>query len=107
MPTYEYRCGACGHQVEVRHGIHEQGPAACEACGGTMRKALSSPAVLFKGSGWAKKDAQASSRSRSGGPAKDGGSSATETSPSAAGASRADSGTTTTGDKASSGAGKD
>lgn len=39
------------------HGIHDGGPEACEACGGTMRKVLSPPAIHFKGSGWAKKDA--------------------------------------------------
>jgi len=61
MPLYDYRCTACGREVEVMHGIHEQGPASCPDCGGAMRKALSPPAIHFKGSGWAKKDAAASS----------------------------------------------
>jgi len=59
MPLYDYRCTECGREVEVMHGIHGTGPETCEICGGAMRKALSSPAIHFKGSGWAKKDAAA------------------------------------------------
>ena len=59
MPIYDYRCAACGLEVEVTHGIHAHGPSTCTACGGAMRKALSTPAIHFKGSGWAKKDARA------------------------------------------------
>jgi putative FmdB family regulatory protein len=64
MPVYEYVCVACGHRMEVIHGIHATGPAACDACGGALRRALSAPAIVFKGSGWAKKDARASTRPR-------------------------------------------
>ena len=56
MPLYDYECRNCGHVVEVLHGINDPGPTACERCGGTMRKLLSAPAIVFKGSGWAKKD---------------------------------------------------
>ena len=59
MPRYDYRCSSCGLEVEVLHGIYENGPQACDVCGGVMRKALSAPAIHFKGSGWAKKDAAA------------------------------------------------
>ena len=61
MPLYDYRCRACGREIEVMHGIDARGPEACEACGGAMTKVLSPPAIHFKGSGWAKKDAAASS----------------------------------------------
>lgn len=57
MPTYEYICLSCARRVDVLHGIHADGPTTCEACGGTLRKAISAAAVVFKGSGWAKKDA--------------------------------------------------
>ena len=56
MPIYDYACTVCGRVVEVVHGINGQGPATCETCGGSMKKLMSSPAVHFKGSGWAKKD---------------------------------------------------
>jgi putative FmdB family regulatory protein len=62
MPIYDYRCTDCGREVEVSHGIHAAGPATCESCGGTMRKALSAPAIHFKGSGWAKKDARSAAK---------------------------------------------
>ncbi len=56
MPTYDYVCTACGHRMEVVHGIHGHHPDACPACGATMRKGFTAPTVHFKGSGWAKKD---------------------------------------------------
>ena len=63
MPIYDYVCSACGHRLEVVHGIHGHGPLACPACEaeGTMRKAFVPPAIHFKGSGWAKKDRSATS----------------------------------------------
>ena len=82
MPTYDYVCSACGHRLEVVHGIHGHGPERCPVCGGAMRKAFVAPAVHFKGSGWAKKDrgaakttkAAAKSESAEGGSAASGGS---------------------------------
>ncbi len=73
MPLYDYRCTECGREVEIRHGIDGHGPATCETCGGSMRKALSTPAIHFKGSGWAKKDAQAAAKAKptSSGASKD------------------------------------
>ncbi len=64
MPIYDYLCSACGHRMEVVHGIHGHGPEACPACGGAMRKAMVAPAVHFKGSGWAKKDRGAATRTK-------------------------------------------
>lgn len=58
MPIYDYACANCGHMVEVVHGVHDPGPTACPRCGGLLRKQLSSPAIHFRGSGWAKKDAR-------------------------------------------------
>ncbi len=56
MPIYEYVCNNCGHRMEVMHGVHDRGPASCAVCGGQVRKAFSAPAVVFKGTGWAKKE---------------------------------------------------
>ena len=55
MPLYDYIC-TNGHVTEVMHGVNDSGPAACPQCGAEMRKLLSTPAIVFKGSGWAKKD---------------------------------------------------
>ena len=58
MPIYEYTCSACGHRTDILHGIHDPAPAFCPECGaeGTLRKGFAPPAIVFKGSGWAKKD---------------------------------------------------
>jgi putative FmdB family regulatory protein len=71
MPTYDYRCAQCGREIEVMHGINDSGPSVCASCGGAMRKALSTPAIHFKGSGWAKKDAASAGRAKSTGGAAD------------------------------------
>jgi len=60
MPVYDYDCAACGRRVEVIHGVNAPGPTHCPNCGGgPLRKAISAPAVHFKGSGWAKRDRRA------------------------------------------------
>ena len=61
MPIYEYRCQDCGQVIEVLHGVDATGPTTCDVCGGPLRKMVSAPAIVFKGSGWAKKDAHAAS----------------------------------------------
>ena len=55
MPIYDYVC-ANGHTTEVIHGVNDPGPANCPVCGAPLRKALSAPTIVFKGSGWAKKE---------------------------------------------------
>ena len=71
MPIYDYACSACGHVVEVIHGINDPGPNFCPNCGveGSMRKRIVTSAVHFKGSGWAKKDRSAASSSHKTKPA--------------------------------------
>lgn len=69
MPLYDYICEN-GHIVEVMHGINDSGPSQCERCGAEMRKLLSTPAIVFKGSGWAKKD-RSSKPAAKGRPATD------------------------------------
>ena len=66
MPIYDYLCSNCRHLTEVIHGINDDGPRFCPSCGaeGTMKKALSTPTVHFKGSGWAKKDRSSTSTAR-------------------------------------------
>ncbi|HEY6057249.1 MAG TPA: FmdB family zinc ribbon protein [Candidatus Limnocylindrales bacterium] len=65
MPIYEYVCSACDHRADILHGRHDPGPHFCPACGksGTMRKTFAPPAIVFKGTGWARKDRAASTRS--------------------------------------------
>jgi putative FmdB family regulatory protein len=67
VPIYDYTCSACGRVTEVIHGIHAETPRFCPICGaeGTLRKGITTAAVHFKGSGWAKKDRSASASRRS------------------------------------------
>jgi len=55
VPTYDYICTSCGHEMEVIHSVHGEGPA-CPKCGAHMRKAIGPLAVHFKGTGWARKE---------------------------------------------------
>jgi len=67
MPVYDYDCAACGRRFEVVHGVHVDGPTSCPLCGkGPVRKAISAPAIPYKGSGWAKKERRATVASGSG-----------------------------------------
>jgi len=62
MPVYDYDCANCGRRFEVIHGVHADSPATCPLCGGgPVRKAITAPAVHYKGSGWAKKERRATS----------------------------------------------
>ena len=93
MPIYDYRCSSCGKTTEVIHGIDAPIPRFCPACGaeGTLRKTFAAPAVLFKGSGWAKKDRSSSSSARTKGSS---GSTTGDSSDAAAKTSSSDSKTT-------------
>jgi putative FmdB family regulatory protein len=66
MPIYDYLCSNCGQKTEFIHGIDAPAPRFCPVCGkeGTLRKTFATPAVHFKGSGWAKKDRSSSSGAR-------------------------------------------
>jgi putative FmdB family regulatory protein len=52
MPIYEYQCLSCGKRTEVLQRMGEGPIAACPACGGEVKKLISSPAFQFKGTGW-------------------------------------------------------
>ncbi|MCB0878628.1 MAG: zinc ribbon domain-containing protein [Thermoleophilia bacterium] len=53
MPTYEYRCAACGHQFELFQSMSAPDPEVCEQCGEkAVEKVLFAPAIHYKGSGF-------------------------------------------------------
>lgn len=56
MPIYEYACLDCGKQHEIMQKITEKPLLHCPACGGTMKKMISSTSFVLKGSGWYKTD---------------------------------------------------
>lgn len=52
MPIYEYQCLQCGKRNEALQKMSDPPLSVCEACGGELKRLVSSPAVQFKGSGW-------------------------------------------------------
>jgi putative FmdB family regulatory protein len=52
MPLYEYQCTECGKRTEVLQRFEDAPLAVCPACGGAVKKMVSSPSFQFKGSGW-------------------------------------------------------
>lgn len=54
MPTYEYKCKACGNEFEYQQRISDPPKSECEQCGGTLEKLISRSSFLLKGSGWYK-----------------------------------------------------
>lgn len=58
VPIYDYRCDACGHAFSAVRSYTDTDVDACPQCGARPRKLLSSPAIVFKGSGWYKTDSR-------------------------------------------------
>ncbi len=54
MPTYEYRCEACGHEFELFQSIKDPVQRKCPECGKLKLRRLIGPGagVIFKGSGF-------------------------------------------------------
>jgi len=53
IPTYEYKCSACGIEFEKEQRISEPAEAECPACGSTETKRLISlSSFVLKGTGW-------------------------------------------------------
>lgn len=52
MPLYEYQCQECGETHEVIQRMSDPPFAICPACGGALKKLISSPAIQFKGAGF-------------------------------------------------------
>ncbi len=52
MPIYEYVCESCEARIEVKQKLSDPPLTTCERCGKGLTKVISSPAIMFKGSGW-------------------------------------------------------
>lgn len=59
MPTYEYRCKACSHHLEIVQGFTDDALTTCPSCGAEqLRKVFGSVGISFKGSGFYKNDSR-------------------------------------------------
>lgn len=54
MPTYDYRCGACGHEFEEFQSITADPLRKCPACGRSSLERVIGPGAgfLFRGDGF-------------------------------------------------------
>jgi putative FmdB family regulatory protein len=53
MPIYEYRCSACGHELEALQKFSDAPLSTCPSCqAGALVKRVSAAGFQLKGSGW-------------------------------------------------------
>jgi putative FmdB family regulatory protein len=64
VPTYEYHCDGCGRDFEVKQRISEASLTACDVCGGSVRRLISSAPFILKGEGWYVTDYPSASRKK-------------------------------------------
>ena len=63
MPTYQYRCKACGHDLEVVQSFTDDPLDTCPECQGALKKVYGNVGISFKGSGFYKTDSRGKSTS--------------------------------------------
>ncbi len=52
MPTYEYKCAACGGVFELKQRFSDEPLTTHEGCGGAVERIIFASALQFKGSGF-------------------------------------------------------
>ena len=62
MPIYEYQCDRCNEIFEIFHKIDEDCKVACPKCLGSVKKLVSAPNFVLKGSGFYVNDYPSESR---------------------------------------------
>jgi putative FmdB family regulatory protein len=58
LPTYQYACTACGHQLEAVQSFTDDALVECPECAGRLRKLFSGVGIVFKGSGFYRTDSR-------------------------------------------------
>ena len=58
VPTYQYACTACGHQLEAVQSFADEPLTECPSCEGRLRKLFNSVGIVFKGSGFYRTDSR-------------------------------------------------
>jgi len=91
VPTYQYACTACGHQLEAVQSFTDAPLTQCPECDGSLRKLFSGVGVVFKGSGFYRTDSRKSSSPSSSSSSSAGSSSSGSSSSSSSGSSSASS----------------
>jgi len=63
VPTYAYRCAACGHAFDIVQSFTDDALTVCPQCDGLLRKQYGSIGVTFNGSGFYRTDSRGGSSS--------------------------------------------
>lgn len=105
MPTYEYRCNACGREFEYQQRMSDDDLVTCEACNEPkLEKLISRTAFQLKGGGWYKDLYSSTKPAESAKDSKDSGTPASTTSTAAdKPAAKADGASSSSSDSSSSG----
>ncbi len=57
MPIYEYRCDACGHELEAMQKMSDAALTDCPVCAKpALKKMISAAGFRLKGQGWYETD---------------------------------------------------
>ena len=57
MPIYEYRCDACGHELDALQKLSDAVLTDCPECAASaLRRLISKPSFRLKGKGWYETD---------------------------------------------------
>jgi putative FmdB family regulatory protein len=63
VPTYQYACTECGHQLEAVQSFSDAALTECPNCHGKLRKVFNSVGIVFKGSGFYRNDSRSANGS--------------------------------------------
>ncbi len=58
MPTYQYACTECGHELEAVQSFTDDALTECPVCHGRLRKVFGAVGIVFKGSGFYRNDSR-------------------------------------------------
>jgi len=72
MPTYQYRCTDCGHDLEAVQKFTDAALTECPNCRGQLRKVFNAVGVVFKGSGFYRTDSRKSDEAKANGNGSNG-----------------------------------
>jgi putative FmdB family regulatory protein len=58
VPTYQYACSECGHDLEAVQSFTDDALIECPVCHGRLRKVFGAVGIVFKGSGFYRNDSR-------------------------------------------------
>lgn len=74
MPIYDYKCVACGHELEALQKLSDPQLVECPECGqSALKKQVSAPSFRLSGSGWYETDFKTGKQKNLAGDGNDGG----------------------------------